>query len=107
MSRQPRLVVAEWPVHIIQRASDRMICFRQEADYLVYLALLRDISKKADCRIHAYCLMSNHVHLLVTPLEADACSTLMKGLAQRYSYYFNREHGRTGPLWEGRFRSCL
>jgi len=107
MSRKPRLVVPAWPVHIIQRGNDRMACFREDGDYLVYLALLRQISKKTGCQVHAYCLMSNHIHLLVTPQRADACSVLMKELAQRYSYYFNRNHRRTGPLWEGRFRSCV
>jgi putative transposase len=107
MSRKPRLVVPEWPVHIVQRGNDRMACFRGEGDYLVYLALLRQISKRTSCEVHAYCLMSNHIHLLVTPQSANACSKLMKELAQRYSYYFNRKHERTGPLWEGRFRSCV
>jgi putative transposase len=107
MSRKPRLVVPEWPVHIVQRGNDRRACFRDERDYLVYLALLRQISMKTECEVHAYCLMSNHVHLLVTPHRADACSALMKELAQRYSYYFNRRQERTGPLWDGRFRSCV
>jgi putative transposase len=107
MPRKPRLIVPEWPVHIIQRGNDRMTCFREEGDYLVYLALLRQISKKTGCEVHAYCLMSNHIHLLVTPQGPDACSGLMKELAQRYSYYFNHKHRRTGPLWEGRFRSCV
>jgi REP-associated tyrosine transposase len=107
MPRQPRLIVPEWPVHIIQRGSNRMACFRQQGDYLVYLALLRQVSSKTSCAVHAYCLMTNHIHLLVTPAKAAACSALMKALAQRYSYYFNRAHQRTGPLWEGRFYSCI
>ena len=84
-----------------------MACFREEGDYHVYLALLRQISAKSECNVHAYCLMTNHIHLLVTPQRHSACSDLMKELAQRYSYYFNRKHERTGPLWEGRFRSCV
>lgn len=107
MGRQLRHIVPDWPVHIVQRGSDRMVCFRDEPDYLVYLALLRVISASAGCAIHAYCLMSNHVHLLTTPASSGACSSMMKGLAQRYAYYFNRKYVRTGPLWDGRFRSCL
>ncbi len=107
MARQPRLVVAQWPVHIVQRGSNRMACFNDDADYLVYIALLRKAIVAAQCSLHAYCLMRNHIHLLVTPSDADGCSKLMKAVAQRYSYYFNAKYERTGPLWEGRFRSCI
>ncbi len=107
MGRQPRLIVPDWPVHIVQRGNDRMVCFRGDSDYLVYLALLHMVSAKTGCAVHAYCLMSNHVHLLATPATSDACSIMMKALAQRYAYYFNRKYARTGPLWDGRFRSCL
>ena len=57
--------------------------------------------------MHAYCLTPNHIHLLLTPTSADACSSLMKQLGQRYAQYFNKRYGRTGTLWEGRFRSCV
>jgi putative transposase len=107
MPRQPRLVVPDLPVHIIQRGNDRQACFKAERDYLVYLALLRELAEKSRCRLHAYCLMTNHVHLLVTPGSENACAVLMRGVSQRYSQYFNRTYGRTGTLWEGRFRSCL
>ncbi len=107
MPRQPRLVLPDMPVHIVQRGNDRMACFRQEGDYLVYLSLLRQASQKFGCAIHAYCLMTNHIHLLVTPTASEACAALMHGLAHRYAHYFNRRHQRTGTLWEGRFRSCL
>jgi putative transposase len=84
-----------------------MICFRQENDHLVYLALLRDVAEKTGCAIHAYCLMSNHVHLLLTPNGAGGCAALMHVVAQRYAQYFNRKHQRTGTLWEGRYKSCV
>lgn len=74
---------------------------------MVYLALLRDCLAKSGCALHAYCLMTNHVHLLITPPEASSCATLMRNLGQRYVQYFNSRHERTGTLWEGRFRSCL
>jgi len=94
-------------VHIIQRGNDRMPCFRTEGDYLVYLALLRQLSHRHACKVHAYCLMTNHVHLLLTAGSPEGCTALMHGLAHRYAHYFNRRYERTGTLWEGRFRSCL
>lgn len=107
MPRQPRLIVPDLAVHIVQRGNNRMTCFGQEGDYLVYLALLRQASVNFGCAIHAYCLMSNHIHLLLTPTKPDACTALMHALAQQYAQYFNRTHQRTGTLWEGRFRSCI
>ena len=94
-------------MHIIQRGNNRAICFRNDSDYLVYLAHLRQLSDKYECALHAYCLMPNHVHLLLTPAAAEACTTLMRDLGQRYVQYFNARHERSGTLWEGRFRSCL
>lgn len=84
-----------------------MVCFRQESDHLVYLALLRDVAQKTGCAVHAYCLMSNHVHLLLTPNGPGGCAALMHAVAQRYAHYFNRKHQRTGSLWEGRYKSCV
>jgi len=107
MARQPRLILADVAVHIVQRGNDRMVCFRAPSDYLVYLAELKRLSAKFDCAVHAYCLMGNHVHLLVTPHAAGACGGLMKELSQGYAHYFNRKYARTGTLWEGRFRSCV
>ena len=107
MGRPPRLSVPGVALHIVQRGVDRQACFRGDSDYLVYLSFLARLSARTNCAIHAYCLMTNHVHLLLTPIDADACATLMRELGQRYVPYFNRRYGRTGTLWEGRFRSCL
>jgi putative transposase len=107
MPRQPRLVLPDVAVHVIQRGNDRQACFRQDSDYLLYLLHLRELSSRAGCAIHAYCLMTNHVHVLLTPRDADGCTVLMRDLGQRYVQYFNRRYGRTGTLWEGRYRSCL
>ena len=107
MPRTLRLIVPGVAVHIIQRGNNRAACFRGDSDYLVYLSHLRQLSEKYECALHAYCLMTNHVHLLLTPNAADACSGLMRDLGQRYVQYFNQRHERTGTLWEGRFRSCL
>ena len=94
-------------MHLIQRGNNRAPCFRHESDYLLYLAQLRHLSSEVGCALHAYCLMPNHVHLLLTPKLADSCARLMKQLGQRHAQYFNKRHGRTGTLWEGRFRSCV
>jgi putative transposase len=86
---------------------DRAACFRADADYLVYLSNLRQLSSKHGCALHAFCLMTNHVHLLLTPDRAESCTAMMRDLGQRYVPYFNSRYGRTGTLWEGRFRSCV
>ena len=69
--------------------------------------MLRECAHDHGCALHAYVLMTNHVHLLLSPAEERSPSMLMQRLGQRYVQYFNRRHGRTGTLWEGRFRSCL
>jgi putative transposase len=107
MPRHARLRIGGLPLHVIQRGVNRCACFGDESDYGVYLALLEELSTRYECAMHAYVLMTNHVHLLVTPPEPDGASKLMKHLGQRYVQYFNRRHKRTGSLWEGRFRSSL
>jgi putative transposase len=106
MPRTARGVVPGIALHLIQRGNNRGQCFFLESDRTVYLSYLRRFAPSCGCLVHAYCLMSNHVHLLVTPQTADACGALMKRLGQHYVQYVNRAHGRTGTLWEGRFRSC-
>jgi putative transposase len=107
MARHPRLIYADVAVHIVQRGNNRIACFRADTDYLTYLALLRHSARKYGVGLHAYCLMTNHVHLLVTPSSAEACGPFMRDLGRGYVPYFNRRYERTGTLWEGRFRSCI
>ena len=107
MPRQSRLVLPGVALHIIQRGNNRQACFRRNSDYLLYLLHLRELANRHGCAVHAYCLMTNHVHLLITPSTEDALSTLMRNLGQRYVQYFNRSYGRTGTLWDGRYRSCI
>jgi REP-associated tyrosine transposase len=107
MPRAARCVVAGLPLHVVQRGISRNPCFFAERDYAVYLRFLGAFSDEFDCSVHAYCLMTNHVHLLVTPSTRDACALLMKKLGQCYVQYVNHNLGRTGTLWEGRFRSCM
>ena len=107
MPRRARLSVAGVPWHIIQRGNNRAVCFHAETDYRRYLDDLAEQSRRFGCAVHAYVLMTNHVHLLLTPAKADSVGLMMKHLGQRYVQYVNRVYRRSGTLWEGRFRSCL
>jgi len=105
MPRRPRIVLADVPLHVIQRGNNRQLCFLTDADRRFYLDCLAAYGSENGCAVHAYVLMSNHVHLLLTPRSAGGVGALMKRLGQRYTQYFNRTHSRSGSLWEGRFRS--
>ena len=94
-------------MHVVQRGVDRQDCFRSPADYGSYLAALRESAEKYGVAIHSYVLMTNHVHLLGTPVAADSMSRMMQQLGRQYVRYFNWKHERSGPLWEGRFRSSV
>ncbi|MDQ1812717.1 transposase [Massilia sp. CCM 9210] len=107
MSRRQRLVLPEVPLHIIQRGNNRLPCFFADTDYLVYLDLLKSAAQLGGCRIHAYVLMTNHVHLLVSPICDASPGIMMKALGERYVQYVNRRYDRIGTLWQGRYRSCL
>lgn len=107
MPRRSRLVLPGVPLHLIQRGNNRQACFFADEDYRFYLDWLAEHAGKTGCRIHAYALMTNHVHLLVSADRAEAPGALMKALGQRYVQYVNRIYRRSGTLWEGRFRSCL
>ncbi|MEW5789800.1 MAG: transposase [Pseudomonadota bacterium] len=107
MPRRARVALPNIPLHIIQRGNNRQVCFFAEEDYRVYLDWLRDHAGKTGCRVHAYVLMTNHVHLLLSSDSANGPGALMKALGQRYVQYVNRTYRRSGTLWEGRFRSCL
>ena len=107
MPRRARLSIPGIPWHLIQRGNNRSVCFYAEEDYQFYLHFLEEFAAKFGCAIHAYVLMTNHVHLLLTPQRADSASMMMKHLGQRYVQYINRTYRRSGTLWEGRFRSCL
>lgn len=107
MPRRARVLLPGVTLHLIQRGNNRSACFFAEEDYLFYLEHLADQARKHNCAIHAWCLMTNHVHLLLTPAKPESAGMLMKGLGQRYVQYINRTYRRSGTLWEGRFRSCL
>ena len=107
MARHHRVTFPGVALHVRQRGNDRQDCFREDGDRLVYLSALRALCARWRCGLHAYCLMTNHVHLLLTPADGGDCSMLMRDLGRTYVRYFNDRHRRTGTLWEGRFQSCL
>jgi len=107
MPRRPRIHLDGVPLHIVQRGHSRQPCFFAAADYLAYLEWLGDAARRTGCQIHAYALMTNHVHLLLTPSDAQAVSGLMVALGRRYVPYMNATYQRSGTLWEGRYKSSL
>lgn len=107
MPRKPRVSVTGVPEHVIQRGNNRQTIFGGEGNMKAYVTWLKEYAKQYKVDIHAWVLMSNHVHLLCTPNQTNGVSRMMQSLGRRYVQYFNRSFNRSGTLWEGRFRSCL
>jgi len=107
MARLPRLTLAGYPHHIILRGNNRQAIFMDSADFERMLALLQNHAMEQGVQVHAYVLMSNHLHLLLTPLQNDSLPKMMQAVGRSYVLYFNKRHGRSGTLWEGRYRSTL
>lgn len=107
MARLPRLTVPGYPHHLIQRGNNRQAIFAANADYEALLAMLDENARKFEVELHAYVLMTNHFHLLATPATVTGLPSLMQAVGRRYVRYFNQRQGRSGTLWEGRYRSTL
>lgn len=107
MARLPRLTLPGLPHLVLQRGNNRQPIFETAADYQTMLELLAENARKYDVAVHAYVLMENHFHLLITPQTAEGLPRLMQSVGRRYVRYFNDTHHRTGTLWEGRYRSTL
>ena len=107
MPRRPRVHIDGTPLHIVQRGHNRQACFFAEEDYHTYLHWLREALAEQQCRLHAYVLMTNHVHLLLTPKKAEAVPRLVISLGRRYVQYINHTYRRTGTLWDSRYKSSL
>ena len=105
MARKPRNCPAGVPQHIIHRGHNRQYIFRTTADFEMYLTKLEYWSNSFEVELHAWVLMSNHIHLLVTPHSDESISEMMKRVAGSYSRYFNKRYGLTGSLWEGRYKN--
>src|SRR6266545_4048494 len=107
MARLPRIDIPGVPQHVIVRGVNRQPCFCNESDYLGYLACLRDVAGERGVAVHAFVLMTNHVHLLATGSISRSISAMMQGIGRRYVRRVNQLYGRTGTLFEGRFRASL
>lgn len=107
MPRRPRIHLDNVPLHIVQRGHNREPCFFGEEDYQAYLHWLGEALVKEQCALHAYALMTNHVHLLITPERSDAVPRVIIALGRRYVQYINTTYRRTGTLWDSRYKSSL
>lgn len=107
MARLPRYVLPGQPQHVIHRGNNRQAVFAGDDDYRCYRECLAEAAKKHQCDVHAYVLMTNHVHLLVTPHTEAGIGKMMQAVGRRYVQYFNYIYQRTGTLWEGRYRATL
>ena len=107
MARLPRLTLPGYPHHVIQRGNNRQPIFASHAHYEDLLGLLSENASRFGVAIHAYVLMSNHFHLLATPSSAEGLPQLMQAVGRRYVRHFNDTQGRSGTLWEGRYKSTL
>ena len=107
MPRKPRFFIPDVPVHIVHRGHSRDPVFFEDQDYATYAHWLREGAKKYQIAIHAFVLMTNHVHLLVTPKETDSVSRFMQFVGRRYVPYVNDKYGKSGSIWEGRFKASL
>jgi putative transposase len=107
MARQARTVIPGQAMHVMVCGNNRETLFYQEIDRRVYLDWLRESSKQFSSSVHAFALMPNHVHLLITPQNQDSLGKTMQSLSRRYAQYFNQKHHRSGTIWQGRYRSSL
>lgn len=107
MARLPRYSVPGQPLYVIQRGNNRSTLFAARADYRFFLDCLKAACTKHACRVHAYVLMTDHVHLLMTPEQEGGVGKVMQSVGRRYVQYFNLTYVRTGTLWEGRYRATL
>lgn len=107
MARLPRMVVPGMPLHVVQRGNNRSPIFFEPSDYRRYLRLLRGAGERRGCAVHAYVLMTNHVHLLVTPAGQMSVARTLQSVGSSYARYINERYARTGTLFEGRYKSTL
>lgn len=107
MARMPRIIVPGQALHVIQRGNNRQAVFFADEDYQKYLEVLTENATSAGCQLHAYVLMTNHIHLLLTPEHEAGVSRMMQGIGRKYVRYVNKMYRRSGTLWEGRFKSAL
>lgn len=105
MPRKPRFFLPNVPVHMMIRGNNRQPVFAEDEDYFAYRSWLREASEQHDCNIHAYVLMTNHVHILLSAEDTKNISKLSQAIGRKYVPYFNHKYGKSGTLWEGRFKA--
>ena len=107
MPRKPRMFLPDVPCHVISRGNNRDACFYSDDDYLFYLECLNEACQRHDVAVHAYALMTNHVHFLMTPKHMGAIPKVLQSIGRRYVQYINKVYRRSGTLWEGRYKASL
>jgi putative transposase len=107
MARLPRLIVPGQPHHVIQTGNNNQLVFQDADDYRAFLGWLRTAAKNYKVAVHAYVLMPNHLHLLVTPADEDGLGQMMQWIGRYYVPYFNQKYSRSGTLWNGRYKTSL
>ena len=107
MARLPRIVIPNQPLHIMHRGNNRQDIFESEEDMIRIKEDIDYALEKSGCQLHAYVVMTNHLHLLITPESKEQLAVFMQAMASKYVRYFNAKHQRTGTIWEGRYKSCL
>ncbi len=107
MPRRARICISGLPYHVVQRGNNREACFLEPENYQFYLELWQRMSHRYGVQVDAYCLMTNHIHFLATPEKSCSLSNTLKVVDSRYAYYFNKNYGCSGTLWEGRHKSSL
>jgi putative transposase len=107
MARLPRLILPKLPHVVIQRGNDNQTIFRDDEDYRRFLGWLRESAKTYRVAIHAYALMPNHLQLLATPVDEDGLAAMMQKVGRLYVPWFNNKYGRSGTLFQGRFRTSV
>lgn len=107
MSRSARLISIDYPHHVVQRGNNKAAIFLEREDWEIYCILLKRYTKKWSSLISAYCLMTNHIHLLIRPKNLDSLAKCMQGVDQCYAMHFNKKYAKTGRLWENRYYSSI
>ncbi len=107
MARPPRIQLDDVPLHLVQRGHNRAACFFDDEDFEFYLHWLGAAIDEHECALHAYVLMTNHVHLLLTPTRHECVANIFMSIGRRYVRFINKKYGRSGTLWDSRYHSSL
>jgi putative transposase len=107
MSRQPRVFIPDVSAHVILRGNNRMVLFKDEVDHAMFLAFLGRAAVRFSVAVHAYVLMTNHLHILATPATPASLPRTMQSASASYAWFFNRKYDRIGTVWNGRYRALL